>query len=767
MKNYFRGIILLCLIVTYISCSKDSANEQNDTTTVSPRSSNYSFDSNDPFYSSTYVTDTLSIPLTRTLASSIMYDFKQEVQDLLSVFDSKENITDEFGYPCWSCGEVDYNVTLEKRISFVPLVDITNSSVNGLLIREYDDLSPQIKFVNRKIFESRLASGDIDYEYWSRVFTYVDELVDGDGTKPDFIDIAAYKSKDCVPTSSTGWCFCGDQRICYDEANGGFDDCIEEKCDVNEPTHEIDHTAGPTGGGTYFPPIFDWPPFFTENWTFNWSEFIEDIINNNPNGGNNPNNNGGPSIPIPPQDPFVQTIYVDQILTHIDNNTNITLTAEQFNVITDLTNFDNIIFAIANEKELITAQQLSIFLTFLAHHVGYFGNGYYSFIEQYIESVYMLHTDNVTFELDEYLPNYDGSQLLVNYSGRFVLANFMLNTFTNTTRKIFNRLSFMAGFVSSVSFPVSPEHLLLIYNADADLFTDQTLFTEWAYEIVTDAITIEELESNLEVIDFVQDQFDNDGEEKVYYNQYGYGGLLQMHDGYWIYERSESWFEDEGNVHYIYINNKWERYDPPSLPPEIHLLDALVASLVNGGHNTLDLFGLVPGVGEIFDGINSIWYYAEGDYVNGSISAASMVPVVGNAVTASKWARNTLALSDQVFHSQRGLKYLRVTGEHRLTHVFRHTEDDLSKSLHGIFNDKDDVIGIIDDAWDNYLSGTNILRNEPISGGRREIVIELGHNIGVEGGYAGSGDALTKLKIIIESGSVDEIVTAYPIKYHP
>lgn len=51
----------------------------------------------------------------------------------------------------------------------------------------------------------------------------------------------------------------------------------------------------------------------------------------------------------------------------------------------------------------------------------------------------------------------------------------------------------------------------------------------------------------------------------------------------------------------------------------------------------LDLAGLIPGVGEIFDGINAVIYIARGDYVNAALSTAAMIPVAGWAATGAKF----------------------------------------------------------------------------------------------------------------------------------
>jgi len=56
-------------------------------------------------------------------------------------------------------------------------------------------------------------------------------------------------------------------------------------------------------------------------------------------------------------------------------------------------------------------------------------------------------------------------------------------------------------------------------------------------------------------------------------------------------------------------------------------------------HTTLDVVGLIPGVGEAADGANALVYLAEGDKVSAALSAAAMLPIGGQAATAAKMAK--------------------------------------------------------------------------------------------------------------------------------
>lgn len=64
------------------------------------------------------------------------------------------------------------------------------------------------------------------------------------------------------------------------------------------------------------------------------------------------------------------------------------------------------------------------------------------------------------------------------------------------------------------------------------------------------------------------------------------------------------------------------------------------------GHLVLDGLGLVPVVGEPADAINGIWYYAQGNVIDGSLSMAAVIPGLGWAATGGKWTRKGLKLTE-------------------------------------------------------------------------------------------------------------------------
>ncbi|MCH4245390.1 PAAR-like domain-containing protein [Acinetobacter gerneri] len=61
----------------------------------------------------------------------------------------------------------------------------------------------------------------------------------------------------------------------------------------------------------------------------------------------------------------------------------------------------------------------------------------------------------------------------------------------------------------------------------------------------------------------------------------------------------------------------------------------------------LDIVGLIPGLGEIADGVNGVISLARGDYVGAGLSFAAMIPFAGWGATAAKAGRKILKATDK------------------------------------------------------------------------------------------------------------------------
>ncbi|MCM3359009.1 T7SS effector LXG polymorphic toxin [Psychrobacillus sp. MER TA 171] len=107
--------------------------------------------------------------------------------------------------------------------------------------------------------------------------------------------------------------------------------------------------------------------------------------------------------------------------------------------------------------------------------------------------------------------------------------------------------------------------------------------------------------------------------ENIQYHQYANGLLIKE-------------YSENGTVYYEIVSKVEYKEEAVQVePPKEN-------KLVDGIQFGLDLAGLIPGIGEIADGLNGVIYYARGDKLNAGLSFAAMIPVAGWGSTATKFA---------------------------------------------------------------------------------------------------------------------------------
>lgn len=118
--------------------------------------------------------------------------------------------------------------------------------------------------------------------------------------------------------------------------------------------------------------------------------------------------------------------------------------------------------------------------------------------------------------------------------------------------------------------------------------------------------------------------------EAVITNEHDYYTPAQQHHAQTVLNMANSSPEARDHLGITQSNNGW--------------------SFADIGHLTLDIFGLVPIVGNAADGINAAWYAAEGEYLDAALSSIALIPALGQIVAP---ARHTIraAANGRAFRS--------------------------------------------------------------------------------------------------------------------
>lgn len=114
------------------------------------------------------------------------------------------------------------------------------------------------------------------------------------------------------------------------------------------------------------------------------------------------------------------------------------------------------------------------------------------------------------------------------------------------------------------------------------------------------------------------------------------------------------------------------------------------------------------------------------------------------------------------FKSKEGLVYRAGNNREGHDHVLLHAKDNLSKPVHGVFEDKSQVFALVDEAYKKIKSGSRDVQTDK-QGSKTAYTVKMGRRTGYKGGRNGKQQGhpkLTRLKLILVEGN--RVITAYP-----
>ena len=148
--------------------------------------------------------------------------------------------------------------------------------------------------------------------------------------------------------------------------------------------------------------------------------------------------------------------------------------------------------------------------------------------------------------------------------------------------------------------------------------------------------------------------------------------------------------------------------------------DSFWSKFADGVQAGLDIAGLVPGAGEIADGVNALISLGRGDVAGATLSATSMLPIVGDAIgKGGKIARAAIKHGDEVLEvaGKQATEVLETLPLRRLdagdssvgrgggkVNQVHHFATDKNKKYTQAFQDITDKYGLnLDDDWNKAL----------------------------------------------------------------
>lgn len=151
--------------------------------------------------------------------------------------------------------------------------------------------------------------------------------------------------------------------------------------------------------------------------------------------------------------------------------------------------------------------------------------------------------------------------------------------------------------------------------------------------------------------------------ETARFNPYENNGFLMYIAAQDIYIYSYFGSENPDEATYFYWHRLLCRWvylpvAPAKAIENTHFLNALFGAMVEQGHTSLDILGMIPVFGEGADALNGVWYLYEGNYTEAALSLTSTIPLIGTTTVGGKLivkftetAANGVTVVRKVHHS--------------------------------------------------------------------------------------------------------------------
>lgn len=440
----------MAILFVFSSCQKEeNSNPQEEKVHVSTSLDTRSFngDITHPFYQTEYVKNELQINLPRVVSTARIYDLMNEIHELSYQDNLVATLENRNYFPCWSCGEADYSEQNDMIITIVPIVDITNSKLISLMVREEIQEIVSIKYVDVELLKlTETQNLDVPNNYYQRIVTYFEKLIINESV--NWFEYRSYQNDVCMQRPG-GNCICDRSGYPCDIPGNNIWNCGD--CGGTGSTNDSVNDGGATDGGTPNPPPtpIDW----------NWVVFLNTYGPNFIDPGFPPLGGGGANGTNTTQNDFEDIFKVLEtihgLINYIKVDRQLPLSQATIDILKDFDYFQLLTIPLDGTKENLTDDQILAFLEFITNHPN--------FIESEEESLYLQFDNVFTGLLNDYLLENNSNK--AKEIAHAALQGYTTGSFTSGYREVIANMKDLLQLISNnISLQFTTEEKIWIIN---------------------------------------------------------------------------------------------------------------------------------------------------------------------------------------------------------------------------------------------------------------------------------------------------------------